>query len=218
MVLIEDVKEYLAIQSNEFDVILTKLKDQSVARINNIVCRDLNYGARYDVLNGNNETVIFLKNYPAENIEHIKYRETNSGFDYNLFGNGTIEDNLILINKTGKVILLNGYTLPAGESNVEIKYFAGYADELEENAEPPEGYPESSDCQVPPDLKNVCLMMTAELFLKSYCNIDGQFSKRLGLEGYEHSLSDTENTSRVVFRYKDEEYEQLLKKYRSERV
>ncbi|MCX6162342.1 MAG: hypothetical protein NTV87_13550 [Ignavibacteriae bacterium] len=46
------------------------------------------------------------------------------------------------------MILLNGYTLPPGESNVEIKYFAGYADEIEDSAEPPEGYPESSDCCV----------------------------------------------------------------------
>jgi hypothetical protein len=100
------------------------------------------------------------------------------------------------------LILLNGFLLPPGESNVRIKYFAGYT----QNAPDPVN-------ELPNDLKWIALLMTAESFLKSFQpGSDGNFTKRTGL-----SRLDAENAdnTRYSFIYKDEDFETILNKYKN---
>ncbi|MCX6163218.1 MAG: phage gp6-like head-tail connector protein [Ignavibacteriae bacterium] len=207
MITLAELKEYLYIQDNANDEFLLKLIDMSTARINNLCGRELNFGSRTDILDGNSENVIYLFGYPVQEVIYIKYRETNQGFTHDLFEGGSLADNIYLVNKTGKLILLNGFNLPEGISNVEIKYYAGYYD----SSPIPE-------CETPKDLKCVCMMMSAELFLKSFRSFDSEYGARLGLERYEHGTDEGTNSSRRAFTYRDEDFMPILRKYRALRL
>jgi len=207
MITLTELKEYLYIQDNTNDEFLLKLIDMSTARINNLCGRELNFGARTDILDGNSESMICIHSYPVQELLHIKYRETKQGFTHDLFEGGSISDNTYLVRKTGKLILLNGFKLPEGISNIEIKYYAGYYDESP-----------IPECETPKDIKSVCLMMSAELFLKSFRSFDNEYGSRLGLERSEHTTLEGANSLRRAFTYKDEDFMPILKKYRALRL
>ncbi|MFA5405652.1 MAG: hypothetical protein WC358_12030, partial [Ignavibacteria bacterium] len=68
------------------------------------------------------------------------------------------------------------------------------------------------------DLKSIALMMSAELFLKSFQNVGEEITKRLGLLQFDHVIKSEGNESRRSFTYKDEDYEIFLEKYKTLRV
>ena len=206
MINIDDLKYYLNISDSSQDEFLLKLIDMAVERINNLCRRNINYGVRYDVIDGNGQNLLWLKDFPIEKITDIKYRKETGSFDHNLFED-SIYNNIFLEKTTGKLILLNNYILPIGISNVQIKYYSGYID----NAHDPVN-------ETPKDLKSIALLMSAELFLKSFQNVNEECSKRLGLLHFEHLIKGNDNESRRSFTYKDEDYENLLQKYKSLRV
>jgi hypothetical protein len=202
MITLDEIKYFLNITSTAHDEFLLSLIDMTTARINNLCGRNTNYSSNYDIRSGNGDTVFALKNYPVEKIESILIRENTGSFDKDLFGGEPPEDNIFLEKETGKVILLNGFMLPAGESNVRIKYFAGYT----QNAPDPVN-------ELPNDLKWIALLMTAESFLKSFQpGSDGTFTKRAGLSRLD--IENTDNT-RYSFIYKDEDFETILWKYKN---
>jgi uncharacterized phiE125 gp8 family phage protein len=207
MISLDDLKYYLNISDNSQDDFLLKLIDMAVERINNLCKRNINYGTRYDIMDGNGQTLLWLKDFPVENIVSVKYRKEIGSFDHDLFGSGSVTENTYLDRVTGKLILLNSYSLPVGASNIQIRYFAGYF----ENAPDPAN-------ETPKDLKSIALMMSAELFLKSFQNTGEEITKRLGLLHFEHLIKDDSNESRRNFTYKDEDYDVLLQKYKSLRV
>ena len=206
MISIDDIKEFLnlPVEETTYDVFLTKMRDQSIGRINNYCRREINYGARIETIDGKGEDIFLLKNYPLDSVDYIKYRESNSGFDHELCDPAT---DIIPVNKIGKIILLNGITLTEGKSNIQIKYFAGYSDDAE-----------ASECQIPQDLKYACLIMTVESFLKSFQAFDNQLGSRFGMARFTHSLSDGTNDSRIDYLFKEENYYDILKRYRSTRI
>jgi hypothetical protein len=202
MITIDEIKYFLNITSTAHDTFLLSLIDMTTARINNLCGRNINYARNYDIRSGNGETVFALKNSPVEKIESILVRENTGSFDKDLFGGEPVEDNIFLEQETGKVILLNGFILPPGESNVRIKYFAGYT----QNAPDPVN-------ELPNDLKWIALIMTAESFLKSFQpGSDGNFTKRTGLSRLD--IENSDNT-RYSFIYKDEDFETILWKYKN---
>ncbi|MCX6162542.1 MAG: hypothetical protein NTV87_14570, partial [Ignavibacteriae bacterium] len=73
-------------------------------------------------------------------------------------------------------------------------------------------------------LKSVCLMMTVELFLKSYQtggtdeDDRGETGRRFGLEQMEHTRDDGTMTERRVYLYKEEDYERILRKYKAVKI
>lgn len=205
MVSIDDIKEFLNLQSPDCDVFLTKMRDQSIAKINNYCRRQLNFGSCYDYISGNYEQTFLLLNYPVDSIVHIKYRKESTGYDYDVVAS-PISD-LILINRIGKIILKGTTALPVGDTNIEIKYYAGYSDDAE-----------TAYCQVPQDLKHACLLMTVDSFLKSYKDIDNQKGSRFGMEHFIHTVSDSINSSRVDLKYKQDDYLQILKRYCATRI
>jgi hypothetical protein len=207
MISLDELKYYLNISDNSQDDFLLKIIDMAVERINNLCRRNINYGTRYDIIDGNNQNLIWLKDFPVEKITFIKYRKDTGSFDHDLFDNGSITDNTYLDKITGKLILLNNYLFPVGISNIQIKYFSGYLD----NAPDPVN-------ETPKDLKSIALLMSAELFLKSFQNVGEECTKRLGLLHFEHIIKDGNNESKRTFIYKDEDYENLLQKYKSLRV
>jgi len=208
MINLNDLKTFLRISDNTLDGFLIGIIDMSVGRINNICRRNINYGSRDDIIDGNGQNIIWLKDYPVERIVSVKYRVDNSGFIYNLFEGSNIDINIYLENRSGKLILLNGYKLPSGESNIKISYFAGYM----ENAPVPA-------CEIPSDLKYVCLLMSAQTFLKSFQNSEDEFKRRLGVEAYEKYIKEaTATETRISLRYTDEDFELLLDKYKSLRI
>ena len=160
MVSIDDIKEFLnlPVEETTYDVFLTKMRDQSIGRINNYCRREINYGARIETIDGKGEDIFLLKNYPLDSVAYIKYRENNSGFDHELCDPAT---DIIPVNKIGKIILLNGITLTEGKSNIQIKYFAGYSDDLiiaaeatppaEPPSEPPSDPPAEPHAEPPSD-------------------------------------------------------------------
>lgn len=207
MISLDELKYYLNISDNSQDEFLLNIIDMATERINNLCRRNINYGARYDIMDGSGQSLMWLKDFPVESINFIKYRAEKGSFDHDLFPAGNIADNIYIDKLTGKIILLNGYTLPIGSSNIQVKYYAGYMD----NAPDPAN-------ETPKDLKSITLMMSAELFLKSFQNVGEEITKRLGLLHFEHLIKDDNNESRRVFTYKDEEYEVFLDKYKSLKV
>lgn len=203
MVALEDVKYFLNINDNSQDDFLRKLTDMTTAKINNLCKRNVSYSRINEVIDGEGGNIIWLKNYPVEKVEYIKYREESGNFEYDLFGGEPIEDNVYLDQLSGKLILLNGYILPYGSSNVQIKYFAGYA----ESAPDPVN-------ELPLDLKWVALMMTAESYLKSFQTAGAEnFSKRLGLERFDTLVKKEGTEAKYSFTFRDEDYESILSKY-----
>lgn len=208
MINLNDLKTFLRIGDNTLDGFLLGIIDMSVGRINNICRRNINYGGRDDIIDGNDQDIIWLKDYPVERVVSVKYRVDNSGFIHNFFEGSNIDDNIYLENRSGKLILLNGYKLPDGNSNVKISYFAGYM----ENAP-------VSDCEIPSDLKYVCLLMSAQTFLKSFQNAEDEFKRRLGLDTYEKYVKEaTATETRISLKYKDEDFDALLDRYKSLRI
>jgi hypothetical protein len=207
MISLDDLKYYLNITDESQDEFLLKLIDMSIERINNLCRRNINYGVRYDILDGGGQNLLWIKDFPVEQITWIKYRLETGSFEHNLFENGSITENTYLHKSTGKLILLNNFILPVGVSNIQIKYFAGYLD----NAPDPAN-------ETPKDLKSIALLMSAELFLKSFQNVGEETTKRLGLLSFDHVLKTDGNEMRRSFSYKDEDYEILLQKYKSLKV
>ena len=203
MVTIDDVKYFLNITDNNQDDFLRKLIDMTTAKINNLCKRNVSYARIYEVIDGEGDNVIWLKNYPVEKVEYIKYRTDSGNFDNDLFGGEPIEDNVYLDQTSGKVILLNGIQLPYGSSNVKIKYYAGYV----ESAPDPVN-------ELPLDLKWVALMMTAESYLKSFQSSGNEnFTKRLGLERFDKLIKSEGNETKYSFIFRDEDYDSILSKY-----
>lgn len=207
MISLDDLKYYLNITDNSQDEFLLKLIDMSVERINNLCRRNINYGARYDILDGNGQNLLWMKDFPVEQIAYIKYRKETGSFDHDLFEDGNINDNIYIHKNTGKLIILNNYVLPSGISNIQIKYYAGYLN----NAPDPVN-------ETPNDLKSIALLMSAELFLKSFQNVGEETTKRLGLLSFDHVLKGDGNESHRSYSYKDEDYDNLLQKYKSLKV
>jgi hypothetical protein len=207
MISLDELKYYLNISDPTQDEFLLKIMDMSVERISNLCRRNINYGARYDIVDGNGQNLIWLKDFPVEKIVSIRYRKETGSFDHDLFNRYSITENTYLDKITGKLILLNNYYLPTGISNIQIKYYAGYLD----NAPDPVN-------ETPKDLKSIALLMSAELFLKSFQNVGEECTKRLGLLHFEHTIKGEGNESRRSFTYKEEDYDNLLQKYKSLRV
>jgi uncharacterized phiE125 gp8 family phage protein len=208
MINIDDLKYFLRIKDTSQDDFLRKIIDMTTARINNLCKRKLNYSRIYEISNGKNENIIRLSNYPVEKVDSIMVREETGTFSNDLFGGKPVEENLFCEQECGKIILLNGFSLPAGISNIRIKYFAGYI----ENAADPIN-------ELPPDLKWVAMMMSAESFLKSFqYNGDENLSRRIGLERMDILRKDSGNETKYSFTYKDENYDSILEKYLSVKI
>lgn len=208
MTTLEDVKYFLNITDNSQDDFLRKLIDMTTAKINNLCKRNISYSRLYEVISGEGDDVIWLKNYPVEKVEYIRYREDSGNFDNDLFGGKPIDENVYLDQLSGKLILLNGYALPNGNSNVKIKYFAGYA----ESAPDPVN-------ELPLDLKWASLMMTSESYLKSFQSSGTEnFSKRLGLERFDTLIKKDGSETKYSFTFRDEDYTSILSKYYSIKI
>ncbi len=169
--------------------------------------RDLIYGVKYDVLSGYNQNIINLKVYPVDSVVYIHYRDEwtmppgggHGQFNKDLFNNNPVIDNIYIDEHTGRILLLKGYTLPPGTSNIEIKYFAGYS----VNSPNPV-------CETPSDLKSVCLMASAEFFLKSF-----KGEGRIGLKGKKENISGLRSTEWI---FNDEDYSIILNRYKEIRI
>lgn len=208
MINIDDLKYFLGINDSAHDNFLRKIIDMSTSRINNLCRRRMNYSRIYDILSGKNDTIVYLSNYPVEKVESIMYRDETGTFSNDLFGGKPINDNIFIEQETGKLILLNGFVLPAGNSNVRIKYFAGYI----ENASDPVN-------ELPPDLKYAAMLMSAETFLKSFrSNSDEFYSRRIGLGRLDVHRKDDSSDTTYSFTYKDENYDDIINKYISNKI
>ena len=205
MIELADLKEYLKISDNASDGFLQKCIDYTTERLSAMCGRELRYGVKYDVLDGREQVLFKLNTFPVEKIIYIHYRDENSEsnnthelFNKDLFNGEPPEDNLYLNNERGEVYLLNGLFLPEGIKNIEIKYYAGYTVNAPEEIN-----------ETPLDLKSVCLMASAEFYLKSNKG-DG----RLGLS----SRHQSENGILIQENFKDEDYSSILKRYKDMRI
>ncbi len=207
MIELQELKEYLNISDTIHDPFLMKCIEFTTQKMMAYCRRDLVYGVKYDVISGNNQDIINLKVYPVDKVIYIHYRDEwtmppgggHNQFNKDLFNNKPVEDNIYLDENTGRVVLLKGYTLPIGTSNVEIKYLAGYS----VNSPNPV-------CETPLDLKSVCLMSATEFFLKSFKG-DG----RIGLREKTEGITGLRNNEWI---YKEEDYSVILNRYKEIRI
>lgn len=208
MINIDDLKYFLGIADSVHDNFLRKIIDMSTARINNYCRRRMNYSRIYEIISGRNETIHHLSNYPVEKVESVMYRDDTGAFTNDLFGGKPVSENLFVEQETGKIILLNGFVFPAGNSNIRIKYFAGYI----ENAADPVN-------ELPADLKYAAMMMSADTFLKSFrTNSDEFYSRRIGLGRLDVHRKDDSTETTYSFTYRDENYENIIDKYISNKI
>lgn len=207
MIELNDLKTYLKITDNALDTFLQECIEYTIEKMSAYCRRDLRYGAKYDVISGNLNAEINLKVYPVDSVTYIKYRDESTmppggghnQFNTDLFNGEAVEDNIYLDNENGDILLLKGFILPNGISNVEIKYYAGYTVSAP-----------NSVCETPKDLKSVCLMASAEFFLKS---IPGD--ARLGIKSRSDNLQDGTKRQRVFI---DEDYSIILNRYKESRI
>lgn len=207
MIELQDLKTYLKITDNMQDAFLQECIEYTTEKMTAYCRRDLRYGAKYDVINGNFDSVINLKVYPVDTILYIKYRNESTmppggghnQFNIDLFNGEPAADNIYLDNENGDIVLLKGIVLPPGLSNVEIKYYAGYTVSSPNPV-----------CETPSDLKSVCLMASAEFYLKSF-----QGDSRLGIKSRNDEFQDGTSKRRVFF---DEDYSIILNRYKEVRI
>ena len=202
MIPVDDLKEYLNIKGSELDSFLNKIIDYTTEKLSAYCTRDLRYGVMYDVLSGNASAEIELIKYPIERISYIKFRDEanippgggHSQFSVDLFNGSPVDDNIYLDKFYGRILLLKSFSMPVGNKNIEIKYYAGYT------ADSPD-----PDCETPNDLKSVCLMISAEFFLKSF-----QGEGRLGIKSRAKDVPDI----RLTETFENEDYTVILNRYK----
>jgi len=207
MIQLQDLKTYLKIEDNTQDAFLQECIEYTIEKMSAYCRRDLRYGAKYDVISGNYSSVVNLKVYPVDYVSYIKYRDEGTMppggghilFNIDLFSGEPVEDNIYLDNENGDIVLLKGFILPKGICNVEIKYTAGYT------VSSPNPF-----CETPSDLKSVCLMASAEFFLKSY-----QGDSRIGIKSRNDKFQDETDRQRV---FADEDYSVILNRYKESRI
>ncbi len=205
---LKDLKEYLKITGSELDEFLQKTIEFTSEKMSAYCRRNLRYGSRYKVISGDCGNETSLDAVPIDYIEYIKYRDENnipSGggheqFSIDLFGGESPAGNIWYDEQTGRLILLKGLTFPEGNSNIEIKYFAGYT----VSAPNPVN-------ETPEDLKSVCLMASAEFYLKSF-----QGEGRIGL--HSRAKEELESKLKQVDVFKDENYNIILDRYRKIKI
>lgn len=207
MIELQDLKTYLKITDNLQDEFLQECIEYTIEKMSAYCRRDLRYGAKYDVLSGNFDQVINMRVYPVDSVLYIRYRNEitmppgggHNQFNVDLFNGEPVEDNIYLDNENGDIVLLKGFVLPRGVSNVEIKYYAGYTVSSPNPV-----------CETPSDLKSVCLMASAEFYLKSE-----QGDSRLGIKSRSDDFQDSTRKQRV---FKDEDYSIILNRYKESRI
>lgn len=207
MIELQDLKTYLNITDNTQDTFLMECIEYTIEKMTAYCRRDLRYGAKYDVISGNFDSVINLKVYPVDTVLYIRYRNESTmppggghnQFNVDLFNGEPAEDNIYLDNENGDIVLLKGIVLPPGVSNVEIKYYAGYTVSSPNPV-----------CETPSDLRSVCLMAAAEFYLKSF-----QGDSRLGIKSRNDDFQDGTSKQRV---FTDEDYSIILNRYKEVRI
>lgn len=207
MIELSDLKTYLKITDNTQDAFLQNCIEYTIEKMSAYCRRDLRYGVKYDVISGNLNTEISLNVYPADSVSYIRYRNESTmppggghnQFNVDLFNGEPAADNIYLDNENGDILLLKGFFLPKGISNVEIKYYAGYTVSAPNPA-----------CETPKDLKSVCLMASAEFFLKSV-----QGDSRLGIKSRTDEFEDGTRKQRI---FTDEDYSIILNRYKESRI
>jgi hypothetical protein len=207
MIALNDLKTYLKITDNVLDSFLQECIEYTIEKMSAYCRRDLRYGAKYDVISGNLNEEINLKVYPVDSVSYIRYRDESTmppggghnQFNIDLFSGEPVEDNIYLDNENGDILLLKGFKLPRGMSNVEIKYYAGYTVSAPNPV-----------CETPKDLKSVCLTASAEFFLKS-----SQGDSRLGIKSRSDNFEDGTKKQRVFI---DEDYSIILNRYKESRI
>ncbi len=207
MIDLATLKEFLNIGDENSDSFLLKVIDMASSKLAGMCNRELNYGTRTDIISGSEESIIYTDNYPVDRILHIKYRGDTGGFTGDVLRGNPMNDNIYLDRTNGMIILLNGYTLPAGEKNIQIKYYAGYTIDAPVN-----------ECELPADLKSAAMMIAAEIFLKGFREFPYEYGGRLGLRHYQHILRDGTNESSRIFTYKGEDYSDIINRYKKTRI
>lgn len=205
---LSDLKEYLKISGSELDTFLQKAIEFTTEKMSAYCRRNLRYGSRYKVISGDCGNETSLDSVPVDYIEYIRYRDESSfppggghgQFNKDLFNGENPNDNIWFDEQTGRLILLKGRIFPEGNSNIEIKYFAGYT----VSAINPVN-------ETPEDLKSVCLMASAEFYLKSF-----QGEGRLGL--HSRAREEPESKLKQVDVFKDENYNIILDRYRKIKI
>ena len=133
--------------------------------------------------------ILYLNNHPVidfgEDRENsLMFLENNREWKSILRSPDTIEDSVLTLT-FGKLVLLKNYVFPTGNKNIKITYLSGYSAET-----------------LPDDLKRVCYEKSSLKFLNSSF---GPMS-RLGIQFYDISNQRT--------RFKEEDFEKVLKRYR----
>jgi len=140
---LSELKAFLGITVSTSDDLLTSLLAAADTQIENLCRRKFEQETHIEVLDGQGDDSIFLRNYPIDFPEYgtdswVKIGRTtktlldSSSFDFS--------------EKTGEVNLISG-SFPKGIRNVEVKYLGGYSAE-----------------DMPADLKQATIELAASLW------------------------------------------------------
>ena len=148
------------------------------------------YTEKTEYYDGYGTSVLYLNNHPvidfgSSKANALQYLDENKEWKDLLTPPDTIENSIIILTY-GKLVLMKDYIFPEGIKNIKVLYKSGYMPET-----------------LPADLKRICYEKTALKFMNSTFHTKA----RLGLQFY-----DDESGHRT--RFKEEEFERVLKRYR----
>jgi hypothetical protein len=127
MILLQDLKIFLKITDDTKDVFLQDCIDKATAVINLMTNRKLDFATNTEYYFGNGEDEMYIHNSPVDSVTSIKIYNKNGDYTFvTIFdGSDNIENSLLLLPETGKLILKKGYVF-THYALLEIIYVSGY--------------------------------------------------------------------------------------------
>ena len=190
MITLTELKTYLNITDNSKDTFLQSCIDSSVNEIEDYLNRKLSPDTYVEYLDGNNKSMIYLRNKPINSITSIECFDEYDTYEDLFTGSDTASNSVQIITDDNLIKLLKGYFFYNGCKNFKITYTAGYS-------------------TTPDDIKSVLL----ELASLKYYNSPLSGHARLGKASDNINSATGESTT-----YKDPNWKTVLNKYRLQNV
>lgn len=127
MLTLKKFKRFLEISPDNLtkDEFLQECISASVAELNGLVNRRLDFKIYSETINGSGNKFAYLSNFPVLKIKTLQL-STPDGFSDIINQPDTISDS-VLIFDAGIIFLKKGYIFPAGDKNIYAEYESGYA-------------------------------------------------------------------------------------------
>lgn len=190
MITLTELKQYLNLTDASKDTFLQNCIDASVKEIEDFCNRKLSPGTYTEYIDGNNKSVIHLRNKPITSITSIECFDEYETYQNLFTGSDSVFNAVEIIPQQNCIKLLKGYYFYKGCKNIKVTYAAGYS-------------------TTPDDVKSVLL----ELATLKYYNSPLSGHARLGKASDNINSVTGQSTT-----FKEPDWKRVLNKYRLQNV